>query len=242
MKHILGPKKEPDTIDSPASNLYHEALKYKKNKDYENYLISLILSADQNYDPAIICFEMELTKMKLLYQSIMNICEKNHRSGTFSCLYLGFMCYNDKHYKNAYNYFQMAAIKGNAIAINLLGLMYRLGNYVKQDYVKAYEFYLLAANKGSICALHNLGVMYSCGFYVHEDYLKAIELYQIAFEKLNTTHSLDGIIRIYAIIGDKYKKQAISYFIKINQAEKLKDIYGYDDYIIDLLKEKKLNF
>lgn len=55
------------------------------------------------------------------------------------------------------------ASKGDASAMCNLGVMYALGNKVKQDYKQASDLLRASANKGSTTAMYNLGILFSQG-------------------------------------------------------------------------------
>ena len=83
-------------------------------------------------------------------------------------------------YAKARDYWEQAAVKGNAEALNGLGYLYRNGLGVTQDYAKARDYYEQAAAKGNVSALWNLGMMYEHGDGVNRDYETALGYYQKA--------------------------------------------------------------
>jgi tetratricopeptide (TPR) repeat protein len=66
-------------------------------------------------------------------------------------------------YETARKEFQALADKGDDKAMIDLGVMYHLGEGVKQDYDKAMEWYLKAYARTNGDALNNIGVMYRDG-------------------------------------------------------------------------------
>ena len=63
-------------------------------------------------------------------------------------------------YSEAFKFCSVAAEQGHAEAQFNLGVMYDIGQGVKQDYFKAVEWYQKAAEQGLAYAQYNLGVMY----------------------------------------------------------------------------------
>ena len=86
-------------------------------------------------------------------------------------------------YAKAREWYEKAADKGDASAMNNLGLLYHNGQGVAQDYAKAREWYEKAADKGDASAMTNLGVLYHNGQGVAQDYAKAREWYEKAADK-----------------------------------------------------------
>ena len=62
------------------------------------------------------------------------------------------------------------AEQGNAKAQFVLGLMYHIGQGVRQDYAEAVRWYRKAAEQGYAEAQYHLGGMYHNGQGVHQDY------------------------------------------------------------------------
>ena len=73
-------------------------------------------------------------------------------------------------YGKAREWYEKAADKGNAGAMNNLGWLYANGFGVAQDYAKAREWYEKAADKGEATAMRNLGLLYARGQGVAQDY------------------------------------------------------------------------
>ena len=59
-------------------------------------------------------------------------------------------------YAKARDYYEQAAAKGNADALNNLGVLYHNGYGVERDYNKALEYYQKAVDAGSQKAVENL--------------------------------------------------------------------------------------
>lgn len=98
---------------------------------------------------------------------------------------IGINYFKQKDYKNAFEYFQMAAIKGNALALSNVGLCYENGYGVQADLKKAVENYKLAADKGQPTGQCNLGVCYDRGKGVSQNYVEALKYFNLAAKKKN---------------------------------------------------------
>ena len=72
------------------------------------------------------------------------------------------------------------AENGDAIAQELLGTLYTLGNGVPKDYKKAAEWYEKAASQGVDEAQYSLGMMYYDGIGVPQDYINAYVYFNLA--------------------------------------------------------------
>ena len=71
------------------------------------------------------------------------------------------MCIRDRNRIKARAWYKKAAEKGNAGAMNNLGVLYAKGGYgLKQDYSTALMWYQKAANKGHADAMNNFGLLY----------------------------------------------------------------------------------
>lgn len=84
--------------------------------------------------------------------------------------------------KKAFEYYEKAALQGNDVACNCVGLLYQDGIGVEKDYVKAAKYFMMAIQYGNISANNNLGYLYLNGYGVEKNYNKAYEI----FKKFNS--------------------------------------------------------
>ena len=125
----------------------------------------------------------------------------------------------EQSYTKARQYYEQAAAKGNADAMNNLGLLYYTGYGIAKNYDKAQDYYEKAAEKGSVVALNNLGVLYQ---YVNRDYAKARDYYEQAAAKLNANALYNlGWLYQYGFGVEKDYNKALEYYEKA-------DIFGYE--------------
>ena len=144
-------------------------------------------------------------------------------------------------YDKAKELYEKAITRGNTDAMSRLGTMYKYGRGVEQDRKKAEELYELAVSKGSSHAMINLGNMYKGGGPMVQNYYKARELFELAIteDTLEISH-INALTSLYVTTNLKNDKQyAIDYFLKINHQDKLKEIYAYDDYDIQMIIDNK---
>ncbi len=87
---------------------------------------------------------------------------------------------NVKNYSSAVNYYQQAALKGDATAENFMGWFYQNGLGVKTDNGAALDWYKKAAAQGSSSAETNVGWCYQNGLGVATDIREAIAWYKKA--------------------------------------------------------------
>lgn len=86
-------------------------------------------------------------------------------------------------YKTAIEKFKLSAEQGLAEAQYNLGLMYDMGQGVKQDYAEAVKWYRLSAEQGSVIAQFSLGAMYLEGQGITQDYKEAIKWLRLSAEQ-----------------------------------------------------------
>lgn len=83
------------------------------------------------------------------------------------------------------SWLEQRAKNGDAVAEYRLGVLYALGQGVKQDYTHAAQLFKAAANGGVAEAQYNVAVMYSEGMGVKRDPVEAVNWYEKAAEQGN---------------------------------------------------------
>ena len=86
-------------------------------------------------------------------------------------------------YDKAMKYYRISAERGNADAMNDIGLMFHNGQGVTKDYAEAAKWYRKAADQGNAWGQKNLGYMYRYGKGVEKDYAEAVKWYRKAAEQ-----------------------------------------------------------
>src|SRR3972149_3978176 len=76
-------------------------------------------------------------------------------------------------YKTTFRLIKPLAEQGMPKSQYNLGLMYALGQGVRQDYVEAVKWYRKAADLGHVPAQFNLGLMYGMGQGVPQDFVQS---------------------------------------------------------------------
>ena len=223
-------------LELPAEELYEKAMEFKNNKDYDNYCIYMIMSANYNYKLAVddimedynnheLYKKQNFTNTKLFYKATENY--------SYSCNCLGIM-YDygfgvKQNYEKAKKLYKKSIKKGNPDALYNLAIMYQWGAGVKKDLSYAVSLYKMAIAREHVVAINNLGHMYHYGEGVTRDQKKAKELYEKAIEK-GSSAAIYNLVNLYKHTDlKKNKEKAIKYFTKINKPEKLKDIYDSND-------------
>jgi len=92
-----------------------------------------------------------------------------------------------KDLEKSYYWAKKAALNNHANAMNHLGQMYFLGQWVEQDYQVAREWFLKSFEVGEVRGAHNLGFTYDNGLGVDIDYIKAREWYEKAVKGGNVS-------------------------------------------------------
>lgn len=95
----------------------------------------------------------------------------------------GLKAYNQGDYQSAYRIINPMASKGEAPALNLLGMMYELGLGVSKNAEKSVTYYRQAAEKGYSYAQYNLAVSYDSGVGIPINYREAVKWYTRAAEQ-----------------------------------------------------------
>ena len=208
-----------------TKSFYEQTVEYGYSANYLGYMYKHGEGVTQDYNKARELYERAIDK------------------GNATAMYnLGYMYHYGEGVTQdcniAMELFENAIDKGNADAMNNLGYIYHRGEGATQDYNKARELYERAIDKGHALAMNNLGNMYYSGKGVTQDYNKARELYERAIDKGNAL-AMNNLLSMYKTIKTFDKQQVIDYFIKINSVDKLKEIYKYDDYDLNMIFEIK---
>jgi TPR repeat protein len=88
--------------------------------------------------------------------------------------------------KEAYKWYKMAALQGEAMALYALGEMHEQGKGVSIDLSKAFQWYLKSANQGVEAAILKTGKMYEKGLGIVLDYEQARKWYLELADKGNS--------------------------------------------------------
>ncbi|CAG8810187.1 12506_t:CDS:1, partial [Dentiscutata erythropus] len=96
---------------------------------------------------------------------------------------LGEYYYKLNKYKKAFNYLKSAADKGNALAMNTLGICYQKGYGTKVDKVKGFKSFEKAAEKGLPDSQFELGDCYEHGIGTKENLEMSLYWYKKASQK-----------------------------------------------------------
>lgn len=86
--------------------------------------------------------------------------------------------FDEGNYKEAFDWYKLAAEAGNAYAQNRLGLMYDNGEHVAENEVQAFAWFQRAAEGGLPIAMGNVGNMYELGDGVTQDFGQALSWYR----------------------------------------------------------------
>ena len=199
-----------------AKELYDQALIFKQNQDYDNYIIYITMAANHGYPDAIDNIYKCDTYLKQNYAKTINFYKEtaynNEMPNSYSLHFLAYMYVNglgmkrDMYdrglgckidYNKAIELYKTAIKKGNIAALNNLAYLYGQGLGVKQNYVYASELLEKAIEVGNVMALNNLAYLYEYGLGVKQNYLYASQLFEKAIELGDITklHKLELIYR-----------------------------------------------
>ena len=108
----------------------------------------------------------------------------------------GLSYYNSKDYEEAAKYFRMAADRGFESAMCNLGVMYELGEGVKQNFDESFRWYKKAADLGEATAMNNLAFQYENGRGVAQNFEEALRWYKKAADFGEAT-AMDNLGYLY---------------------------------------------
>ena len=141
-------------------------------------------------------------------------------------------------------WYEKAAAKGFAAAMNNLGDLYYYGRGVEQDYRLAAKWFEKSAANDFAIAMYNLGNLYKNGYGVTQDYALAKKLYRSLTENIDEEVSDDEarVIRVQQIYvtdadtaqlikeklanGDDFAAVASTY----NKASEIETVVARDEY------------
>ena len=227
-------------INTDAKELFEKALTFKINGDYTKYAVHLTMAANKDYDLAIDeCmkdYHNETLHLKQNFLQTISFYEATQDYG-YSLNYLGYI-YNGGHSvlkdtNKAKQLYELGLQKGNSTAMFNLGLD-------EKDKKKRRELYEMATKLGHTRAMNFLGKMYLEGCAeagIDRDLTKAKELFESAM-KYDRDNALKNLVELYS--HDEIKKDVeyiINYFVNIGHTDKLKDIYKFDDCILNMITE-----
>ena len=139
------------------------------------------------------------------------------------------LCYSNgegvnKDKKEAYRWYQKAALQGDAEAQNRLGLCFFDGEGVDEDKIEAVGWFRKAAEQDNSNAQYFLGLCYSDGIGVQKDKLEAVRWYRKAAEQEDA--NAQSSLGLYYFEGDGVpmdKKEAVYWFRKASEQD---DVVG----------------
>jgi TPR repeat protein len=125
----------------------------------------------------------------------------------------GFDALERKDYEEALRYYQSAAAKGSADAMNDLGYFYEVAEgYI--DEKASFEWYTRGVEAGSPHAANGLGNCYQHGLGTTADVAKAIELYEQSAEKqVPYAHYNLGLLYYDGLHMEKDNEKALKHFV-----------------------------
>ena len=96
----------------------------------------------------------------------------------------GYAAYQQQHYAEAKDFYEVGADKGNAECMYWLGQLYAEGSGVKSDFTLAQSWYQKSANQGYAPALYSIGLLYlKGGPGIKQDSITACNWIRIAAER-----------------------------------------------------------
>lgn len=182
---------------------------------------------------------------------------KKAKSGDPQAAYqLGDAYVQQKNYKEAANWYQIAADKGVIFAKTNLAVLYNEGKGVPKDSVKAMKLYAEAGKAGDSLAYYNLGLSYELGKASKVDYQSAAKYYLLAAQAgVDCAENDLGALYATGKGVTASDVQAISWFSKAaiagenesdislrfsSQAEQLNYVNTFAQYRLAITKNQKI--
>ena len=106
------------------------------------------------------------------------------QNDSYYLLSKGVSLYNKGAYKEAMEYYEIAAAMGDAQAISNLGYCYFYGRDIQKDEEKGLLFFQIAANQNNVDALYKIGSLYLSGTLVEKDEEMALYYLEKAISKV----------------------------------------------------------
>jgi TPR repeat protein len=141
---------------------------------------------------------------------------------------------NQDHFDNYSMYMTMSANLGYEPAQTFLHEDYAETKYhMRQWWAFTKDFYIKTQNYAY--SANYLGFMYDNGYGIEKDYKQAFILYKNAAVQKHPC-AADNLAQLCKERPVNKKFDVLKWFHEIGQLDKLKYIYGYDDFIISLIK------
>jgi len=243
-------------IQLSGDALYNKALTFKQGQDdnsLTNYYIHLVMACNYGNELAKEEFYDDYYERLSITNNIATLQDYTERIKFFeltkeypySAFLLGEMYeqgrgqYLQQDYKKAKELYEYVISKDLkcTYASWRLALMYDLGKGVDQNPKLAKKYYKLSMDNKSPYEVYRCACnAYSNGNTGLQSAIKQFEeAVAMGYEK-----AVDKLVEIYKSVRhlkERKKKYVIDYFIGINRPEKLKDIYGYDDFAVYVMKQ-----
>lgn len=218
-----------DILKKDGETLYEEGMQFKEEKDFDNYIIYITMGANLEHEK---CKD----ELYFIYRNEIHALQDHNNTVKFyretaeysySANYLGHMYKNgtavEKDLVKAIELYNLAISKGNTLAINNRGFLYK----TQKEYDKALQLFQTNYNNSTI--LNNLADMYINGLGTEKNIEKAIDLYEIS-SKLGDNNACQWLATLYI------KKDTLEYDEKAIQLLEIAIENGFENRIFDLIK------
>ena len=132
----------------------------------------------------------------------------------------GMLCFQEQDYSGAADWFTKAAMAGDPVGQNNLGLCCGSGLGVVQDRDAAFQWYTQSARQGYVKGQYNLGCCYEFGWGTDMDDVQAERWYQAAADQglVGGFHALEQLHKRQLEEEQTRKEQERAQFVACNQA------------------------
>ena len=184
-----------------GKELYDRAIIFRRNFDFNNFIIYITMAANYDYDLAVYNIYTCKTYQKQNYAITLKFYEETayntNLKNSYSIHFLAYMYSHglgvEKNYNKAYELYMMAIKKGNLQSLMNIGFLEARG--VGFDFKKIIDMCNREIENNDIGAYNKLGYMHEFGYGMEINHVEAIRLYEIGVEK-GHTQSLYMLARI----------------------------------------------
>jgi len=163
------------------------------SKQYEDLRIGLLL--DETEQSLVLDFLRQKKEKDAKDKKNINAASTDKEVSIQRQLALGEKAFYDKKYKKSFKILMPIARHGKPKAMELTGIMYRLGNGIEQDPKLAFEWLKKAAQQNLPIAQHHLGIMLYTGETGNKNYITALMYLHLAVNNYGNGLAKDQAIK-----------------------------------------------
>lgn len=183
-----------------AQNLYRIALNFKEQSDIYNYMVHMIMAANNGHNLAVSHikgegFEKYVNGLKDRGEEIKKFLIST-KEYNYSAAFLGLIYLYEGKYKLAKEALKKS--EDNPVGLFVLGIMYQEGKCYPEDLDKAINYFELSIQQNYVESMNCLGILYSNGKNGKQNYERAKELFETAIN-LGSIRAISLLAGLYCL-------------------------------------------